>query len=59
MRLRSVLAAHKELAQRLEALEKKTEGGFTVVFKLLAQIIAEEEQPKRQIGFRTQDKGKQ
>jgi hypothetical protein len=32
---------------------------FTVVFKLLAQIIGEEVQPKRQIGFGAGDKEKQ
>jgi hypothetical protein len=59
VRLRSVLAAHKELARKIEELEKKTEGRFTVVFKLLAQIIGEEVQPKRQIGFGAGDKEKQ
>lgn len=52
VRLRSVLAGHKELAHRLAALEKDTKHNFTVVFKLLSQIIAEEEAPKRSIGFR-------
>lgn len=59
VRLRSILAAHKDLERKLEALEKKTTGQFTVVFKLLAQIIQEEEQPKRQIGFGLGDKEKQ
>ncbi len=59
VRLRSVLASHKELAHRLDALEKTTEGRFTIVFKLLAQIIADEEQPKRQIGFHAQDSERQ
>lgn len=59
VRLRSILAAHKELARKIEELEKKTAGQFTVVFKLLAQIIWEEEQPKRQIGFGAGDKEKQ
>lgn len=56
VRLRSVLAAHKELARRLEALEKQTKQNFSVVFKLLAQIIADEEKPKRKIGFHTEEK---
>lgn len=56
VRLRSVLAAHKELARQLKALEKKTDYKFTVVFKLLAQIIGEEEKPKRKIGFETKEK---
>lgn len=56
VRLRSILAAHKELARRLEALEKQTKQNFNVVFKLISQIVAEEEKPKRKIGFETKDK---
>lgn len=52
VRLRSVLAGHKELARRLAALEKDTKHNFTGVFKLLSQILAEEEVPKSPIGFR-------
>ena len=56
IRLRSVLAAHKELARRLESLEKQTKDNFSVVFKLLSKVMAEEEKPKKQIGFRTPEK---
>jgi len=56
VRLRSILAAHKELARRLEALEKQTKQNFNVVFKLISQIVAEEEKPKRKIGFETKEK---
>lgn len=56
VRLRSILAAHKEFARRLEALEKQTKQNFEVVFKLISQIIAEEEKPKRKIGFETKEK---
>jgi hypothetical protein len=56
VRLRSILAAHKELARRIDEFDKKTEGRFNVVFKLLSQIFAEEEKPKKQIGFRTPEK---
>lgn len=56
VRLRSILAAHKELARRLESLEKQTKQNFEVVFKLISQIITEEEKPKRKIGFHTEGK---
>ena len=56
VRLRSVLAAHKDLARRIDELEKHTKFNFTVVFKLIAQLITEEEKPKRPIGFRDHDK---
>lgn len=56
VKLRSILAAHKELARRLEALEKQTKQNFEVVFKLISQIITEEEKPKQKIGFHTEGK---
>jgi phage regulator Rha-like protein len=49
--LRSILAANKDLARRLEALEKKTDHQFAVVFEVIEQLLADEEKPKRQIGF--------
>jgi hypothetical protein len=53
VKLRSILAAHKDLAKRLEALEQKTDHQFAVVFEVIEQLIADEEKPKRQIGFGT------
>jgi hypothetical protein len=55
VRMRSILAAHKELEHRLAELEKSTELNFRVVFELIEQLIMQEEEPRRKIGFLTSD----
>jgi hypothetical protein len=46
-RLRQILATHKELGERLAAMEKKYDQQFKVVFEILEQLM----EPKRPIGF--------
>ena len=55
VRLRQMLAAHKNLARKLEELEKKYDKQFKIVFVALHQLMEEEEKPKPQIGFRPED----
>ena len=51
VRLRQILASHKELAVRLDEMEKKYDGQFKVVFEAIRQLMSEEKKPKRAIGF--------
>jgi hypothetical protein len=51
VKLREMMASHKDLARKLEELEKKYEGQFQVVFEAIRQLIAVEEKPKRKIGY--------
>lgn len=51
VRLRQILATHKELAERLAAMEKKYDQRFKVVFDILKQLTEPPENPKRPIGF--------
>src|SRR3972149_4260164 len=50
VRLREMIATHKELARRLESLEKKYDAQFKVVFDAIRQLMTEEEKPKPRIG---------
>jgi ORF6N domain len=54
VRLRQMLASHEELARKLDALEKKYDAQFRVVFDAIRQLMAPPtpEQKKRRIGFR-------
>jgi hypothetical protein len=53
VRLREMLAAHKDLARKLEALEKKYDAQFKMVFDAIRQLMAPPHEPKRgRIGFR-------
>ena len=52
VKLREVLATHKELARKLDELERKYDAQFRVVFDAIRQLMAPPpETKKRRIGF--------
>ena len=52
VKLREVLATHKELARKLETLEKKYDGRFRIVFDALRKLMNPRPKARRvQIGF--------
>jgi hypothetical protein len=53
VRLREMVASNKELAQKLDALEKKYDIQFKAVFNVLRKLRQPESKPGRRIGFRT------
>lgn len=57
MRLRQMLASHAELARKLEALEKKYDAQFKVVFDAIRQLMSPPATPKREIGFHAKHEG--
>ncbi len=53
VRLRGLIAAHRELAQKLSQLEQRYDRQFKVVFDAIREIMAPKEPSrKRRIGFR-------
>ena len=56
VRLRQMLAAHKDLARKLAALEKKYDDQFKIVFEAIAELMAPPEKPRRKIGFEVKEK---
>jgi len=59
VRLREILATHKQLAERLEAMEKKYDHRFKVVFDILKQLMEPPPEPPRwPIGFTAPERGK-
>lgn len=56
VRLRKILASHVELARKLEALEKKYDSQFKVVFEAIRQLMAPKEAPNKKIGFQLKEK---
>jgi hypothetical protein len=52
IRLRTILATHKDLAHKLDALEQKCDQRFKAVFETIREILAPSaELQKRPIGF--------
>ena len=53
VRLRQILASHKDLAKKLEELEKKYDAQFKVVFDAIRELMAPLPPQPRRIGFRS------
>jgi hypothetical protein len=51
VRLRQMLASNAALARKLEALEKKYDAQFKVVFDAIRQLMTPPEPKRRKIGF--------
>ena len=56
VRLRQLLASNDRLARKLEALEKKYDAQFKVVFDAIRQLMAPPEPKKRKIGFLVEER---
>lgn len=51
VQLRRLMDSNRELARRIDALEKKYDEHFAEVFAAIKQLIAEPAPPRKQIGF--------
>lgn len=56
VRLRQMLAAHADLARRLDELERKYDKHFRVVFEAIRELATPLEPPPKQIGFRVRER---
>ena len=55
VKLREMLATHKELERKLIALEKKYDEQFKVVFEAIRQLMKPPEKPRKPIGFEVKE----
>lgn len=51
VRLRQMLAGNKDLARRLDDLEKKYDSQFKIVFDAIREMMAPPAKSRRKIGF--------
>ena len=51
VRLRELMATHKDLVRRLNEMEKKYDAQFRVVFDAIRELMTPPESKKRKIGF--------
>ncbi|MBI5376566.1 MAG: ORF6N domain-containing protein [Candidatus Schekmanbacteria bacterium] len=59
VKLREILATHKDLASKLEKIEKKYDSQFKIVFDAIRQLLQTPPSPKRKIGFETEEESAQ
>ena len=55
VRHRETLRTHKDLARKLEEIEKKYDAQFKVVFDAIRQLMAPSEPRPKRIGFRVEE----
>jgi hypothetical protein len=53
VKMREIMSEHKELAKRIDNLEKKYDKQFTVVFDAIRQLMAPPPAAKKKFGFHT------
>lgn len=56
VKLREIIASHKDLAKRLDDLEKKYDAQFRVVFDAIRRLMTPPEPDKKKIGFRVRER---
>ena len=54
--LRQMLSTHKDLKKKIEAMEKKYDKQFKIVFEAIKQLLEADETPKKKIGFTVKEK---
>ena len=51
IKLRQLLATHKDLLKKIEAIEKRYDQQFRIVFQIIRELAPSSKEPKRKIGF--------
>ncbi len=57
VRLRGMISSHKELLRKLEAMERKYDEQFRVVFEAIRQLMTPPERERKKIGFEVKEAG--
>ncbi|HPV40691.1 MAG TPA: ORF6N domain-containing protein [Spirochaetota bacterium] len=50
--LRQMIFSHDELREKIEAMEKKYDGQFRIVFEAIKELLDIKSKPKKKIGFK-------
>jgi hypothetical protein len=51
LRLREILATHKDLVEKIEKMERKYDRQFKLIFDVMQRVLDEKQKPKQLIGF--------
>jgi hypothetical protein len=53
-----MLSTHEDLKKKIEAMEKKYDQQFQIIFEAIKQLLATDEKPKKRIGYTVKEKQK-
>ena len=56
--LRQMLLTHADLKKKIEAMEKKYDEQFRIVFEAITELIEVDEKPKKKIGYLKESQAK-
>jgi len=51
VQLRRLMDSNRDLARKIESLEKKYDEQFSAVFAAIKELITQQQQPRKRIGF--------
>lgn len=54
-RLRRMISTHDDLRKKIEAMEKKYDKQFRIVFDAIKELLKNGSKPKKKIGFNVKD----
>ena len=54
--LRQMLSTHEDIRRKIEAMEKKYDKNFRIVFEAIEQLLETEAKPRKKIGFMVEEK---
>jgi hypothetical protein len=54
--LRQMIASHDDLRRKIEAMEKKYDKQFRIVFEAIKELLKVESMPKKKIGFTVKER---
>jgi hypothetical protein len=57
VKLREIIASHRDLARKLEEMESRYDAQFRAVFDAIRELMKPPEKPRRRIGFGTPSAG--
>jgi len=55
-KLREMLSTHEDLKKKIEAMEKKYDKNFRIVFEAIKQLFETDAKPRKKIGFTVKEK---
>ncbi len=53
IQMRKLIASYKDIEKKINELENKYDKNFSIVFEALKQLIRQESEPRKRIGFKT------
>ena len=58
VKMRKLMLSYRDLEEKVESLEQKYDEKFSIIFKVIKQLISEKNKPVRPVGYKSYDNNK-